>query len=375
MNRPRVAVLKTSAATVLRDYPRLMRLAEYRQFVPNDHETALKINISWHFFYPACSTTPWQLDGVIATLLEDGYPKQSLFGCHNRTVVVSARGGEVANKHKQVLVGKYGLRNVHLYEAGEEWIRYTPKAKMRVLDKVFPEGIRIPKRLVSANVVHLPAMKTHVFTTITGAMKNAFGGLLPGLFAVMDGTFAGDGPGPRCMEPRVKLHPRLRRHGRNRRGRGEDDGLRSAFDSLHPHGARTGLGLRRSPGHRSRRRQYRRSRLPFPRRRHLRKQRPEDDLLGPIQTARTPASANRRRALVLPRLIPVPRRLPVQLRRPRQGQARARFRMGQALRLVLTVLAVKSQGVVCRLPRAVFYPAQRSESFTRRTFATVPAGF
>jgi hypothetical protein len=68
-------------------------------------------------------------------------------------------------------------------------------------------------------------VKTHVFTTITGAMKNAFGGLLgrkrhwthaqihetvvdllkvqqdihPGLFAVMDGTFAGDGPGPRAM--------------------------------------------------------------------------------------------------------------------------------------------------------------------------------
>ena len=60
---------------------------------------------------------------------------------------------------------------------------------------------------------------------MTGAMKNAFGGLLnrrrhwthsvihetlvdlltiqkeihPGLFAVMDGTFAGDGPGPRAM--------------------------------------------------------------------------------------------------------------------------------------------------------------------------------
>jgi len=26
----------------------------------------------------------------------------------------------------------------------------------------------------------------------------------PGLFAVMDGTFAGDGPGPRCMMPHVK---------------------------------------------------------------------------------------------------------------------------------------------------------------------------
>lgn len=230
MARARVAVIKTSAATVIDDYTRLMHLADYQQFLPPENETALKINISWHYFYPACSTTPWQLDGVIATLLEDGYSKDRIFGCHNRTVVVSARRGEVANKQKQVVVDKYGLRNIHLYEKSEPWIRYTPKAKMLALDQVYPEGIRIPKRLIGCNVIHLPTMKTHVFTGMTGAMKNAFGGLLfekrhwthsvihetlvdllaiqkeihPGLFAVMDGTFAGDGPGPRCMVPQVK---------------------------------------------------------------------------------------------------------------------------------------------------------------------------
>ena len=230
MIRSRVAVLKTTPSTVIQDYKRLMRLANYQEFLPRDKETALKINVSWHYFYPACSTTPWQLDGVIATLLEDGYSKEKLYGCHNRTVVVSARRGEVANKQKQVLEGKYGLRNIHLYDKGEDWIQYVPKAKMRVLDKIYPEGIRIPKRLVGSNIIHLPTMKTHVFTQMTGAMKNAFGGLLfekrhwthsvihetlvdllaiqkeihPGLFAVMDGTFAGDGPGPRCMIPHVK---------------------------------------------------------------------------------------------------------------------------------------------------------------------------
>ncbi len=229
MGRSRVAVLKTSPATVIEDYKRLMRLAGYQQFLPRGPEIALKINISWHFFYPACSTPPWQLDGVIATLLEDGYPKEKLYACHNRTVVVSARRGEVANKHKPV-VEKYGLRNVHLYEKGEEWVRYTPNQPMLVLDSIYPEGIRIPKRLVGSNIIHLPTMKTHVFTRITGAMKNAFGGLLfekrhwthsvihetlvdllaiqkdihPGIFAVMDGTFAGEGPGPRCMVPHVK---------------------------------------------------------------------------------------------------------------------------------------------------------------------------
>jgi uncharacterized protein (DUF362 family) len=230
MTRARVAVLKTKPATVIGDYGRLMRLACYQRFLPRDRETALKINISWEHFYPACSTTPWQLDGVISALLEDGYSKDKLYGCHNRTVVVNARRGEIANKHKQVVVDKYGLRNIHLYDEGEEWVRYEPKAKMLALDSIYPEGIRIPKRLIGSNVIHLPTMKTHVFTQMTGAMKNAFGGLLfekrhwthgvihetlvdllaiqkeihPGLFAVMDGTFAGDGPGPRCMMPHVK---------------------------------------------------------------------------------------------------------------------------------------------------------------------------
>jgi len=228
MGPSRVAVLRTTPATVIEDYKRLMRLACYRRFVPIGPETALKINISWQHFYPACSTTPWQLDGVISTLLEDGYSRDKIYGCHNRTVVVSARRGEIANKHKPVLE-KYGLRNIHLYDPDEEWVRYTPKAKMLALDKVYPEGIRIPKRLIGSNVIHLPTMKTHVFTKVTGAMKNAFGGLLfekrhwthgvihetlvdllaiqkeihPGLFAVMDGTFAGDGPGPRCMVPHI----------------------------------------------------------------------------------------------------------------------------------------------------------------------------
>jgi len=207
-----------------------MRLANYQEFVPRDTQTALKINITWDYFYPACSTTPWQLDGVISALLEDGYRKDQLYGCHNRTVVVSAKRGELVNKQKQVVVDKYGLRNIHLYEPSEEWIRYQPKTKMLALDKIFSEGIRIPKRLIGSNVIHLPTMKTHVFTQMTGAMKNAFGGLLfekrhwthgmihetlvdllaiqkeihPGTFAVTDGTFAGDGPGPRCMVPHVK---------------------------------------------------------------------------------------------------------------------------------------------------------------------------
>jgi uncharacterized protein (DUF362 family) len=162
------------------------------------------------------------LEGVVRTLLEDGY--RDLIAAHNRTVVVDAYVGERNNKHKLV-TDKYGLRNLHLYEPDVEWIYYEPQTPMLVLDKVYPDGIRIPKIFFDKNIVQLPTVKTHVFTTITGAMKNAFGGLLSerrhwthavihetvvdllaiqqeihsGLFAVMDGTFAGDGPGPRAM--------------------------------------------------------------------------------------------------------------------------------------------------------------------------------
>lgn len=230
MVKPKVAVLKTSPETVISDYKRLMRLCDYEAFLPKDRIINLKINISWHKFYPACSTTPWQLDGVINTLIEDGYPKENIHAVHNRTVVVSDRIGEVLNKHKHVTYYKYGLKEFHLNEPQTKWIRYEPKGKMLVLDKIFPEGIHIPEKFIGQNIIHLPTMKTHVFTTMTGAMKNAFGGLLhekrhwthsvihetlvdlltiqkeihTGIFAVMDGTFAGDGAGPRAMIPYVK---------------------------------------------------------------------------------------------------------------------------------------------------------------------------
>ncbi len=220
--RGKVAVLKTTPQTVLEDYEKLLQLADVQSALPADKETILKINISWQTWYPACSTEPWQLEGVIRGLQRAGY--HDLIGAQNQTVVVDAYVGERNNKHKPV-VDAYGVRNVHLYEPEVRWIRYEPRAPMLVLNKIFPDGILIPEMFIGSNIVHLPTVKTHVFTTITGAMKNAFGGLLTekrhwthgvihetlvdlltiqqeihsGLFAVMDATFAGDGPGPRAM--------------------------------------------------------------------------------------------------------------------------------------------------------------------------------
>ena len=61
------------SGTVFRDYHSLMNLAGYQDVIAKDADTALKVNISWHFFFPGSSTTPWQLDGVIRAMKQDGY--------------------------------------------------------------------------------------------------------------------------------------------------------------------------------------------------------------------------------------------------------------------------------------------------------------
>ena len=170
-----VAAVFTTPETVLDDYVRLAELAGMEDHLPKDLPTLLKINISWQYYYPACSTPPWQIEGAVKALQSNGYT--DLIAAHNGTVVVDAREGEVRNKQK-VVTDKYNLPNMHLEEDPVRWIEYRPKAKMLALDDIFPDGIQIPEPFIGKNIVQLPTMKTHVFTKMTGAMKNAFGGLL-----------------------------------------------------------------------------------------------------------------------------------------------------------------------------------------------------
>ncbi len=227
--RGKVAALRTRPETVLEDIQRVMHLAGYTTALPAGVPTILKINISWHHYYPACSTTPWQFDGVTQALLRAGWKPEGLIPAQNATVVVDPKRGSV-NNHLVSVAEKHDLEFVWLFEPQHEWVIYEPEGEMLCLPEIFPKGIEIPKLFIGKNAVHLPTVKTHVFTTTTGAMKNAFGGLLnnnrhwthrrihetlvdllviqkeihPGLFAVMDGTIAGSGPGPRCMVPHVK---------------------------------------------------------------------------------------------------------------------------------------------------------------------------
>jgi uncharacterized protein (DUF362 family) len=228
MGKSKVAVLKCKPETVLEDIDRLCELAGMKQALAGGKTTILKDNISWHYPFPAANTTPWQMEGTILALKKAGLGDISCV--QNKTVVTNAFKGEDLN-HYVPLFRKYGIPVLYNFKEDDmKWVEYRPKAKMHVLHRIFPEGIQIPDYFFGKNIVHLPTVKCHIYTTTTGAMKNAFGGLLAtkrhythswihrtlvdllaiqkeihsGLFAVMDGTTAGDGPGPRTMIPVVK---------------------------------------------------------------------------------------------------------------------------------------------------------------------------
>ncbi|GJQ22039.1 MAG: hypothetical protein HBSIN02_23940 [Bacteroidia bacterium] len=205
-----------------------MELAGLKDALSPGTKTILKDNISWHFPFPGANSTPWQIEGTILGLHKAGL--RDLVCVQNQTVVTDAFKGEDLNKYVPIFQ-KYNIPVRFNFKPEDmQWNVFSPRTPLLVLDQIYPDGIRIPDAFPGTNIVHLPTVKCHIYTTTTGAMKNAFGGLLnthrhythswihetlvdllviqkeihAGIFAVMDGTTAGNGPGPRTMMPEEK---------------------------------------------------------------------------------------------------------------------------------------------------------------------------
>jgi uncharacterized protein (DUF362 family) len=249
-----VFIIKTTPKDVLQDYKKLMQLAKYTKVFSQKEKIILKLNLSWSKFFPACSSPPWQVEGVLKTMIEDGFNPKNLFTAENRTVVTNIEKGLKGNKWGPI-IKKYGVWFVPLtrisfvqYESLRSKFLSLKNKNLHALDtKIFPDGFLIPKFYVGKPIIHLPTMKTHGHTGavggslkktieemkhggITCAMKNAFGGLLtkrrhfshqymsevlvdlliiqkqihPNILAIVDGSVCGDGAGPRTMIPRIK---------------------------------------------------------------------------------------------------------------------------------------------------------------------------
>jgi uncharacterized protein (DUF362 family) len=225
MTKPVVAIVRTRPERVLEDHLRLFDLAGGAQALDPTAVTILKDNISWHYPFPSANTTPWQLEGAIRALRARGF---SALSCvQNKTEVTDALKGEDLNRYTPVFRAYNVPVLFNFRESDTRWVLYRPKALMLALDRIYRGEVRIPEYFIGKNIVHLPTVKCHIYTTTTGAMKNAFGGLLThkrhqthtyihetlvdllaiqqeihaGLFCMMDGTMAGNGTGPRIMKP------------------------------------------------------------------------------------------------------------------------------------------------------------------------------
>jgi uncharacterized protein (DUF362 family) len=211
---------------VIEDYRRLLEMVDYQSIIDKEQDALIKLNLSWTKYFPACSSQPWQVEGLVKTMTEDGYSPDKLLPVENKTVVTNPHKGARNNCWMPVLK-KYGLGFTALPEV--EWVT-CDFGELLKLNDIFPEGIQIPKMYVDKQIIHLPTVKTHGHSTTTGAIKNSFGGLLrevrhyahkymhevlvdlmlmqkqlhPRMLAVMDGTVAGDGAGPRTMTPHSK---------------------------------------------------------------------------------------------------------------------------------------------------------------------------
>lgn len=242
--KPQVWLKRVTPQTILQDYAQLMDMVGYQKFFKPEEKTVVKLNLSWSKYFPACSSPPWQVEGVLKKMREDGFPGRNILASENETVVTNLEKGLIGNKWGPIIT-KYNTFFVPLTKI--EFVPFKSKVPLRALDsKVFPEGFEIPKFYIGKNIIHLPTFKTHGHTGakggafnknnpeanggITCSIKNAFGGLLtkkrhfshqymgevlvdllqiqkqihPNILALVDGTVAGDGAGPRCMYPKIK---------------------------------------------------------------------------------------------------------------------------------------------------------------------------
>src|SRR5262245_12359451 len=254
INRARVAILRTSPATVVQDYAQLFELAGLHVGLDRSTPTTLVLDQRRHFPFPAANTPPWQLEGVARALYDAGYRDRMCV--QPRSTIVGAFKGQDLNGYAPLLRA-CGVADWHAGSSRQPGlVLFYPQHPLPALERVCEGEFHISTWLLAANVVSLPTFKTDRATTVGGAVCCLAGALLPGwpragrsLFhetpvrhqpsvvaghkrwatntgpqthellvdllslqrevcagqaAVMDGTTAGDGSGPYALRPQVR---------------------------------------------------------------------------------------------------------------------------------------------------------------------------
>lgn len=220
--RAKVAIVRTAPERVLDDYLRVLELSGCAALLQDAPAVVAYGNLTWTRFMPGGSSPPWQLDGVAALAAgRNGWTWAAGSGHTGRP----SRGAQDA-RWPQALA-RHGQRFTPL--ARNEVQPYPSSQRLMMLDDLFPAGLLLPRALEGTVAIHLPTLKTHGLVGLAGAVENMWSAWLPAgggaaathahevlvdlltlqrcthsaICAVMDGTIAGDGAGPRTVEPRT----------------------------------------------------------------------------------------------------------------------------------------------------------------------------
>jgi hypothetical protein len=221
-SRARVALLRTTPATVLHDYARLFELADLPSSLDISATTTLVLDRRRYFPFPSANTTPWQLDGVLRALGDAGY--------HDR-VCIQPKTSLADILKGQDLNGYMPILHAHgVADTAQQQVLFRPTHTLPMLERLCGGDLSVPATLVGANIIYLPTLKTDRAATLGGAACCAAASLLPnlphlargqlhslladllsmqrelaaGVAAVMDGTTAGDGLGPYALRPEIR---------------------------------------------------------------------------------------------------------------------------------------------------------------------------
>lgn len=207
-----VVALERVRGDVVAAVRRALEAAEWTQAVPKGAAVSLKVNLGWDLFIPGSITSPLMAEALIHVIRD-----------HVGSICMVESDQVLEDVEKAF--HESGMAEV-CRRTGVAWVNMTrsPTVSHSEPRNAVLKTIEVPQILKDSVLITVPVMKTHAKTRLSGAIKNQWGCIgkmrheyhlvlddaladinyvMRPALAVMDGTVALEGNGPKSGHPRV----------------------------------------------------------------------------------------------------------------------------------------------------------------------------
>jgi uncharacterized protein (DUF362 family) len=191
---------------------RALDAAEWTRAVPRGADVSLKVNLGWDLFIPGSITSPLVAEALIHAIRPQV----------GRIFMVES---DQVLEDVEKAFHESGMADV-CARTGVRWVNMTraPTALHSEPKNVVLKRVEVPRILKDTVLITVPVMKTHAKTRLSGAIKNQWGcigkmrheyhlvlddaladlnSVMRPALALMDGTVALEGNGPKSGHPRI----------------------------------------------------------------------------------------------------------------------------------------------------------------------------